>query len=649
MITYNEFCKKYEGKNPDYGEPEQRLKTMHAIDSVCQKIFDNPAIEKIKLEDCFCAFVQKMFNWSHYNELEYTEKDGSIKNYTYYSEKLKTFGTTVKGGIKYYAKAARVASETGYRWARILVKLGLLKIEKIVSETNYQYQIYFLDLDRFEDYLHGHIDELAAKSHRILSGVLSNNYDKTNSSQGNTVSLESNAFSLQGNTYSREGNTHSHSGNTHSRDGNHLNISKEKNKEKNKKTTTTNPEARIGDVDPNSSFSFSQEEDPRVKNKLDIENRSSTSEVKNLIVQPEKKLSLPSSSKKEEVKVIVDKHLNIQEPPYPPLTKASTPGTKEDLTAEKPKLALLHLNTNEQNAYGFREAAEKYRLVYSKNYHKDKATVEAVKGNECLYYITWTETGEKFLYVADYLASSTVRCSENYWRADYLSWTWEKEACWWTKLKQAKNTQSAIYELAQMHSKWLSDPYNEKYILCLSNRFLCFTNWEAANFPVIDNIDRLTLNEADQNLLKEMEVEINRLRNPNQMMMYYKEFVSQYLEQGGYNFEWEGFAAHDTKLCMKTDQPENLELLPVLGCYDNLIDGGKLQYFSVLDPDTREGKENKLTKFGNAGYPLNFFVGEFIKKYSRDALPEDILALLKEQAKIGLGLVDNSGTLDSDR
>ena len=331
------------------------------------------------------------------------------------------------------------------------------------------------------------------------------------------------------------------------------------------------------------------------------------------------------------------------------MTKTSTPGTKEDLTAEKPKLALLHLNTNEQNAYGFREAAEKYRLVYSKNYHKNKATVEAVKGNECLYYITWTETGEKFLYVADYLASSTVRCSENYWRADYLSWTWEKEACWWTKLKQSKNTQSAIYELAQMHSKWLSDPCNEKYISCLSNRFLCFTNWEAANFPVIDNIDRLTLNEADQNLLKEMEVEINRLRNPNQMMMYYKEFVSQYLEQGGYNFEWEGFAAHDTKLCMKTDQPENLELLPVLGCYDNLIDGGKLQYFSVLDPETRKGKVNKLTKFGNAGYPLNFFVGEFIKKYSRDALPEDILALLKEQAKIGLGLVDNSGTLDSDR
>ena len=227
MITYNEFCKKYEGKPPDYGKPAQRLKTMHAIDSVCQKIFDNPAIEKIKLEDCFCAFVQKIFNWSHYNELEYTEKDGSIKNYTYYSEKLKTFGTTVKGGIKYYAKAARVGSETGYRWARILVKLGLLKIEKIVSETNYQYQIYFLDLDRFEDYLHGHIDKLAAESHRILSGVLSNNYDKTNFSQGNTVSLESNAFSLQGNTYSHEGNTHSHSGNTYSRNGNHLNISKE--------------------------------------------------------------------------------------------------------------------------------------------------------------------------------------------------------------------------------------------------------------------------------------------------------------------------------------------------------------------------------------------------------------------------------------
>ena len=80
-----------------------------------------------------------------------------------------------------------------------------------------------------------------------------------------------------------------------------------------------------------------------------------------------------------------------------------------------------------------------------------------------------------------------------------------------------------------------------------------------------------------------------------------------------------------------------------------MIEGGKLQYFSVLDPDTREGKENKLTKFGNAGYPLNFFVGEFIKKYGKEALPEDILALLKEQAKIGLGLVDNSGTLESDR
>ena len=307
------------------------------------------------------------------------------------------------------------------------------------------------------------------------------------------------------------------------------------------------------------------------------------------------------------------------------------------------------MNTNEQNAYGFREAAEKYRLVYSKNYHKDKATVEAVPGNECLYYITWTETGEKFLYVADYLASSTVRCSENYWRADYLSWTWEKEACWWTALKKAKNTQSAIHELAQMHSKWLSDPYNEKYILCLSNRFLCFTNWEAENFPVIDNIDKLTLNEADQKLIKEMEIEIHRLRNNTQLLMHYKEAVNQYLTLGGYNFEWEGFTAHDTKLCMKTDQPENLELLPVLGCYDNLIEGGKLQYFSVLDPETGKGKKNKLTKFGNAGYPLNFFVGEFIKKYSKEALPKDILALLKEQAKIGLGFVDNSGTLESDR
>ena len=639
MITYNEFCKKYEGKNPEYGTPTQRLKTMHAIDSVCQKIFDNPAVKKIKLEDCFCAFVQKIFNWSHYNELEYTEKDGSIKNYTYYSEKLKTFGTTVKGGIKYYAEAARVTSTTGYTWAKILVELGLLKIEKIVSETNYQYQIYFLDLDRFEDYLHGHIDELAAKSHRILNGVLSNNYDKTNSYESNTVSSQSNTYSRESNTYSR--------------DGNHLNIYKQTKKEKIKKSTTTNPEARSGDVDPNSYFSFSQEEDPKLKNQLDIENRSNTREVKNLEVKPEKKLYLPSSSKKEEVKLIADKHLSIKEPPNPPLTKKSTPGTKEESTTEKPTLAVLHLNTEKENSDGFRKAAFDYRLVCSEHYHREKVKIQSVQGNECLYYITWAKTDDRpeetFLYVADYLASSTVKGSKNYWRADYLSWTWEKEACWWTALNKSKNTQSAIYELAQMHSRWLSGPDNKSFITCLSNRFLCFAKWEAENFPVIDNMDQLTLNEADQKLIKEMEVAIYLLRNNTQLLMHYKEAVTQYLNQGGYNFEWEGFTAHDAKLCMNTEQSENLELLPVLGCYDNLIEGGKLQYFSVRDPETGKGKENKLTKFGNAGYPLNFFVGEFIKKYSKEALPEDILVLLKEQAKIGLDLVDNSGKLESDR
>ena len=630
MITYNQYCK-YFGEWPQYSEV--CVGVLQSVKYACLDVFNDPDTPKIEKKGSFETFVQIIFNWSHHNECSAT-KEGKITPNNYYSHELKTFGTTSYKPVDYFSRVAGVHKSTGHAWIKILIQKGLLDKRKT---TNGYGHTYYLLLDKLK--------KIAERTKANFAGLT-----KTRGSffsESHPTNLSDEPTNLSDGTTKKSNETTTLSDETTKlSDKTTIQIY---NKKEKKEVINNKSGARIGDVDPNSSFSFSQEEDSIVKSQLNVENRSSTSEVKNLIVQPEKKLSLPSSSKKEEVKIIADKPLSIQEPPYPPLTKTSTPGTKEESTAEKPKLALLHLNTNEQNAYGFREAAEKYRLVYSKNYHKNKATVEAVKGNECLYYITWTETGEKFLYVADYLASSTVRCSENYWRADYLSWTWEKEACWWTKLKQAKNTQSAIYELAQMHSKWLSDPYNEKYISCLSNRFLCFTNWEAANFPVIDNIDRLTLNETDQNLLKEMEVEINRLKNPNQMMMYYKEFVSQYLEQGGYNFEWEGFAAHDSKLCMKADQPENLELLPVLGCYDNLIDGGKLQYFSVLDPDTGKGKENKLTKFGNAGYPLNFFVGEFIKKYSRDALPEDVLALLKEQAKIGLGLVDNSGTLESDR
>ena len=628
MVTYNEYCT-YFGEYPEYSEICPGI--LKSVRYACLDVFNDPTTPKIDKEGNFATFVQIIFNWSHYNECK-AKEEGRTAFSGYYSKKLKAFGTTLYEAVPYFAKIARVSEATGYRWIKILIKKELLKKEKMPGCYG---KTYYLMLDKLK--------ETAEKVKNNIEGYFFKSNHETYFSDGERVSSSHESF------YSHENTKNSHDEKNNSHDDTYqIYINK-----KNKKTTTTNPEAQIGDVDPNSYFSFSQEEDPKLKNQLDIENRSNTSEVKNLEVQPEKKLFLPSSSKKEEVKVIADKHLSIKEPPNPPLTKKSTPGTKEESTTEKPTLAVLHLNTEKENSDGFIKAAFNYRLVCSEHYHREKVKIQSVPGNECLYYITWAKTDDRpeetFLYVADYLASSTVKGSKNYWRADYLSWTWEKEACWWTALKNSKNTQSAIYELAQMHSRWLSGPDNKSFITCLSNRFLCFAKWEAEKFPVINNMDQLTLNEADKKLIEEMKVEIHRLRSDTQLLMHYREAVTQYLTKGGYNFEWEGFTAHDTKLCMNTEQSENLELLPVLGCYDNLIEGGKLQYFSVRDPETGKGKENKLTKFGNAGYPLNFFVGEFIKKYSKEALPEDILVLLKEQAKIGLGLVDNSGKLESDR
>jgi len=626
MITYSQYCK-YFGAWPKYSEV--CVEVLQPIKYVCLEVFNDPDTPKIEKQGSFETFVQIIFNWCHHNEYSATEGDKKTFN-NYYSRTLKTFGTTSYKLVDYFSRIARVHRSTGYQWIKILIEKGLLVKERT---TNGYGQTYYLMLDKFKT--------IAEKTKRLFADLTKTKGNFFSESHPTDLSNEPTSSSDETTELSDE--------TTELSDETTIqNIYK-----KNKKENNNNKSGgQIEDVDPNSSIYFSQEEDLIIKNQLSIENRSSASEIKNLEVQPEKSLYLTSSSEEKELKSIGGKYLSIKETPNPLLIKESTTNTAEKSATERPRLELLHLNTNKKNADGFREAAERYRLVCSKEYHGNKVTVEAVPGNECLYYITWAKTDdrpeEKFLYLADYLASSTVVGSENYWRADYLSWIWEKEACNWTTLKKAKNTQSAIHGLAQMHSKWLSDPDDLNYISCLSKRFICFANWEAEGFPVINNMDQLTLNDSDKNLIKEINTAIALLKNPDQMLMLYKEVVTEYLNQGGYNFEWKGYNVHDIKLCMKKEQPENLKLLPVLGCYDDVI-GKKRQLFSVLDTDTNEGKVNSLQKFGNAGYPLNFFVGEFINKYGKNDLPEDVVTSLKDQARMGLGLVDNSVILESDR
>lgn len=120
------YCKKI-GEFPEYGQEEKAYLNTKFLPKIKELAFALSSKGKKLIGSSnwgdIARFLQNLFNWSYFNELE--------ENSQHLDPETGAYGTAHFNGVAFYAKQIGLPKTTAYRWFKTLVEKGVIKVTKI--------------------------------------------------------------------------------------------------------------------------------------------------------------------------------------------------------------------------------------------------------------------------------------------------------------------------------------------------------------------------------------------------------------------------------------------------------------------------------------------------------------------------------------